>query len=134
MSVNGAGGSLVDINTTPLIDVMLVLLVMFIITVPVMTHAIKLDVPRGDSSTALQPASVQLAIDFDGTIYWNDSAVTLDVLEGYMRRSAAQVPQPEIHLRPSERAAYDVVAKVLASAQRNGVQRIGFAGNERFVD
>ena len=137
MSVGDSDSSMVDLNTTPLIDVMLVLLIMFIITIPVMTHAVKLDMPRpppANPNPPPPPEIVQLEIDFDGTIYWNGNAVTLEVLEAYMRRSAAQVPQPEIHLRPNKRAKYEIVAKVLGSAQRNDVTKIGFAGNEQFMD
>lgn len=137
MSVSGEDESFVDINTTPLIDVMLVLIITLIVSLPIMTHAVKLDMPRPTPPSATPPTPpeiVQLEIDFDGTIYWNSGAVTLEVLEGYMRRSAAQVPQPEIHLRPNKRAKYDTVAKVLASAQRNDVTKIGFAGNEQFMD
>jgi len=132
MSVGGAGESLVDINTTPLIDVMLVLIITLIVSLPIMTHIVKLDMPRGGAKS--QPEAVLLEVDIDGTIYWNSAAVSLDRLDGYMRRSATQVPQPEIHLLPHKRAKYDTVAKVLASAQRNDVTRIGFAGNEQFMD
>jgi len=137
MSVGSGDESMVDINTTPLIDVMLVLIITLIVSLPIMTHAVKLDMPRpqpANPNPPPPPEIVQLEIDFDGTIYWNGAAVTLDTLEGYMRRSAAQVPQPEIHLRPNKRAKYDTVAKVLASAQRNDVTKIGFAGNEQFMD
>jgi biopolymer transport protein ExbD len=133
MSVGGAGESMVDINTTPLIDVMLVLIITLIVSLPIMTHAVKLDMPQETDSPA-DSEVVVLEVAVDGTIYWNQVAVALDVLDRYMRRSGAQVPQPEIHLQPSPRAKYDVVAKVLASAQRNDVTRIGFAGNERFMD
>jgi biopolymer transport protein ExbD len=137
MSVGSGDESMVDINTTPLIDVMLVLIITLIVSLPIMTHAVKLDMPRPqppNPNPPPPPEIVQLEIDFDGTIYWNGGAVSVDQLEGYMRRSAAQVPQPEIHLRPNKRAKYDNVAKVLASAQRNDVTKIGFAGNEQFMD
>jgi biopolymer transport protein ExbD len=134
MSVGGAGESMVDINTTPLIDVMLVLIITLIVSLPIMTHVVKLGMPQDDTRSPTQSEAVQIEVDFDGTIYWNRAVVALNVLDRYMRHSAAQVPQPEIHLRPSPRARYDTVAKVLASAQRNDVTRIGFAGNERFMD
>jgi len=136
MQVGGEGGeSMVDINTTPLIDVMLVLLVMFIITLPVMTHAVKLDMPQSKSEPPpTPPVVVNLEVDFDGTIYWDGSIVTMSQLESYLRNAATQQPQPEIHLRPNKRVKYDYVAKVLAAAQRLGVTKIGFAGNEQFME
>ena len=139
MSV-GSGGEdepMMDINTTPLIDVMLVLLIMFIITLPVMTHAVKLDMPQAKSNPppvteVLEP--IRIDIDWDGSIIWNGSLVQLEQLESYFRTEAARVPQPELHVRPERRANYDTVAKVLALAQRNGMQRIGFVGNEQFME
>ena len=136
MSVGGAAEDepMMDINMTPLIDVMLVLLIMFIITIPVMTHAVKLDMPRASNApSTVQPVVINLEIDFDGTVLWNGTPVEYESLEGYFRREAANDPQPELHIRPSKRAKYDVVARVLASAQRNGMRKIGFVGNEQFM-
>ena len=136
MSIGGGGDDepMMDINMTPLIDVMLVLLIMFIITIPVMTHAVKLDMPRASNAPSLaQPIVINLEIDFDGTVLWNGTPVEIEALEGYFRREAANEPQPELHIRPSKRAKYDVVARVLASAQRNGMRKIGFVGNEQFM-
>jgi biopolymer transport protein ExbD len=138
MSV-GEGGAeappMMDINMTPLIDVLLVLLVMFIITIPVMTHAVKLDMPRPTNAPQdnVLPVVINLEIDFDGTVLWNGTAVTLESLDTYFRREAANDPQPELHIRPNKRASYDVVARVLAAAQRNGLLKIGFVGNEQFM-
>ena len=138
MSVGGGGADepMMDINTTPLIDVMLVLLIMFIITLPVMTHAVKLDMPQNRSqqppTNPIEP--IRLDIDWDGAVIWNGSQVQLGQLEGYFRVEAAKNPQPELHVRPDRRANYDTVAKVLALAQRNGMQRIGFVGNEQFME
>jgi biopolymer transport protein ExbD len=135
----GEGGTeaepMMDINMTPLIDVLLVLLVMFIITIPVMTHAVKLDMPRPTNQPAEQvdPVVIQLEIDFDGTVLWNGTPVTLESLDVYFRRESANDPQPELHIRPNKRASYDVVARVLAAAQRNGLLKIGFVGNEQFM-
>jgi len=135
----GEGGTdadpMMDINMTPLIDVLLVLLVMFIITIPVMTHAVKLDMPRAQNTPQqnVQPVVINLEIDFDGTVLWNGSPVTVDALDTYFRREAANDPQPELHIRPNKRAAYGVVARVLAAAQRNGLLKIGFVGNEQFM-
>ena len=138
MSVGSGGddGSMCDINTTPLIDVMLVLLIMFIITIPVMTHAVKLDMPRPTDAPPppVRPEVIDVEIDFDGTVLWNSTPVTLDALEGYFRTEAQKEPQPELHLRPDKRARYDVVAKVLASAQRNRMQKIGFVNVAEFRD
>jgi biopolymer transport protein ExbD len=136
MSIGGGGDDepMMDINMTPLIDVMLVLLIMFIITIPVMTHAVKLDMPRANNAPSnVQPIVINLEIDFDGTVLWNGTPVEIESLEGYFRREAANEPQPELHIRPSKRAKYDVVARVLASAQRNGMRKIGFVGNEQFM-
>jgi biopolymer transport protein ExbD len=138
MSVGGGGADepMMDINTTPLIDVMLVLLIMFIITLPVMTHAVKLDMPQArpnqpQNEVTIEP--IRIDIDWDGSVIWNGNLVQLDQLESYFRTEAARNPQPELHVRPERRANYDTVAKVLALAQRNGMQRIGFVGNEQFL-
>ena len=137
MSVGGdSDQSMVDMNTTPLIDVMLVLLIMFIITLPIMTHAVKLDMPRPNANpppVTEQPEIINLEIDFDGTYYWNGNPVPEATLLGYLKRAADQIPQPEIHLRPNKRVKYDYVARVLANAQRLGLVKIGFAGNEQFM-
>jgi len=129
-----------DINTTPLIDVMLVLLVMLIITLPVMTHAVKLDMPNANNPPPppdQQAMPIDLVIDFDGTVVWNGNVVpgtpaNMNTLEQYFRSSASQTPQPEIHLRPDRHAKYDVVARVLASAQRNHMVKIGFVNVTEF--
>jgi len=137
MSMGGGGADdepMMEMNMTPLIDVLLVLIIMFIITIPVMTHAVKLDMPRPTNAPKLsEPVVIQLEIDFDGTVLWNGSAVTVDDLDAYFRREAANDPQPELHIRPNKRASYDVVARVLAAAQRNGLLKIGFVGNEQFM-
>lgn len=138
MQVGGAEGEpMVDMNTTPLIDVMLVLLILFIITLPITTHAVKLDMPRTTSAPPpdvekIEP--VRLDVDWDNSIIWNGTLVKLEELERYFQQSARLDPQPELHVRPDRRANYDTVAKVLAMAQRNGMQRIGFVGNEQFMD
>jgi biopolymer transport protein ExbD len=128
--------SMVDINTTPLIDVMLVLLIMFIITIPVMTHAVKLDMPRGQTQPPpVPPEVIELDVDFDGTYLWNGTPVTDDAtLLSYLQNAANKDPQPEIHLRPNKRVKYDYVARVLAASQRLGVRKIGFVGNEQFME
>ncbi len=132
-----SGGVMCDINTTPLIDVMLVLLVTLIVSLPVMTHAVKLDMPqnRNQPPPDVRPDVIDLEIDFDGTVVWNGTVVNnLNQLEGYFRDEAVKDPQPEIHLRPDRRAKYDYVAKVLAAAQRNRMKRIGFVNTAEFND
>lgn len=137
MSV-GSGGSdgvMCDINTTPLIDVMLVLLIMFIVTIPIMTHAVKLDMPQANNPPPpdARPEVIDLEIDFDGTVVWNGTPVaSIDTLSGYFRIESDKFPQPEIHLRPDRRARYEAVAKVLAAAQRNHMKKIGFVNVSEF--
>jgi biopolymer transport protein ExbD len=137
MQVGGAGEEMCDINTTPLIDVMLVLLVTLIITLPVMTHAVKLDMPQKNDAPPppVQPEVIDLEIDFDGTVVWNGTAIPdINTLESYFHTEAAKDPQPEIHLRPDRRAKYDVVARVLAAAQRNRMKKIGFVNVSEFAE
>ena len=136
MQVGGGGEEMCDINTTPLIDVMLVLLVTLIITLPVMTHAVKLDMPQKNNTPPPNPPEViDLEIDFDGTIVWNGTPIpNMDTLESYFHTDAAKDPQPEIHLRPDRRAKYDVVARVLAAAQRNRMKKIGFVNVSEFAE
>jgi biopolymer transport protein ExbD len=134
-SDSGEDGAMCDINTTPLIDVMLVLLIMFIITIPVMTHAVKLDMPRPTDAPPppVPPEVIDIEIDFDGTVVWNGTAISgLGQLEGYFRQESQKDPQPELHLRPDKRARYGTVAQVLASAQRNRMKKIGFVNVSEF--
>jgi len=139
MSVGSSDGeAMCEINTTPLIDVMLVLLVTLIISLPIMTHAVKLDMPDPRHPPPPQqnrPEVIDLEIDFDGTVVWNGTPVqSMEQLEGYFHTEAAKDPQPEIHLRPDRRVKYDFVAKVLASAQRNRMKKIGFVNNAEFQE
>ena len=138
MSVGSSeSNEMCDINTTPLIDVMLVLLIMFIITIPVMTHAVKLDMPRPTDAPPppVQPEVITIEIDFDGTVLWNGTAIQdLEVLDKFFRLESRKDPQPELHMRPDKRAKYDVVARVLASAQRNRMKKIGFVNVSEFAD
>ena len=140
MNVGSGGGEedgdvMVDINTTPLIDVMLVLLIMFIITIPIQTHAVKMNMPVGPSAQPPRPPEiVRIDVDFDGTIGWNGTIVAdRDELESRLAEVTAQADQPEVHLRPNKLVTYKVVAMILASAQRLGVTKIGIIGNEQFL-
>ena len=129
--------ALCDINTTPLIDVMLVLLIMFIITIPIMTHAVKLDMPMPNNAPppTVRPEVIDLEVDFDGAVVWNGTVVSdLGTLENYLRSESGKEPQPEIHLRPDRRAKYGQVAIVLAAAQRNHMNKIGFVNTSEFRD
>jgi biopolymer transport protein ExbD len=132
----GQGDELmVDINTTPLIDVMLVLLIMLIITIPVQTHAVKLDMPRDQKPPVVQPVVVDLSIAADGTISWNGAAVPDRVaLESDMQAASRQDPQPEIHVAADRQTKYAAVAMVLAEAQRAGVVKIGIVANQQYME
>jgi biopolymer transport protein ExbD len=140
MNVTSGSGSgepdvLVDINTTPLIDVMLVLLIMLIITIPIQMHSVKMDLPVGNPPPpAVPPPVVQVDIDFDGTITWNGAPLAGAAdLERHMAAVATQPEQAEIHLLPNKLAPYKDVAAVLAAAQREGATKIGLVGNERYM-
>ena len=140
MSMSVSTGSndapMCDVNTTPLIDVMLVMLVMLIITLPIQTHAVKLDMPRDTHQPPpeVPPEVIDIGVDYDGVITWNEQPATLSQIETYFKQEAQLVPQKEIHLRPDRRSRYDVVANVLASAQRNRMVKIGFVNVSQFRD
>lgn len=142
MAMNVGSGSsgdpdvMIDINTTPLIDVMLVLLVMLIITIPIQTHAVKLNMPVGTPPPPLVPPEViTVEVDFDGTVLWNGLTIPdRPALEAQLQAAAAQAVQPELHLRPNKLVTYRHVAGVMATAQRLGVTKIGLIGNEQFLD
>jgi biopolymer transport protein ExbD len=139
MQVGGGGDEdapMMDINTTPLIDVMLVLIIMLIITIPIQTHAVKMNMPVGPSSPPPKPPEVvRIDVDFDGTIGWNGVIVPDRAeLENRLAQLAALPDQPEVHLRPNKLVSYKVVAMVMASAQRLGVTKIGLVGNEQFMN
>ena len=137
MSVGSGGGDgapMMEMNTTPLIDVMLVLIIMLIVTLPVMTHAVKLDMPRPDNTPPdVPPELITITIDYDGTILWNDTPVpNIRTLDGYFKQEAEKPVQPQVAIRPDARAKYDTVEKVMASAQRNRIEKMGLIGNEQF--
>ena len=142
----GSGGSdesepMMDINTTPLIDVMLVLLIMLIITIPVQLHAVNLNMPAGKSNPPpTPPIVVEIYVDFDGTVMWNGVAIDqanpqayFPNLETRLAEVAAQPDQPEVHIRPNKLVEYKYVAGVMAAAQRLGATKLGMVGNEQFA-
>ena len=141
MAMNiGSGGSsedevMMDINTTPLIDVMLVLIIMLIITIPVQLHSVNLNMPAGNPPPpTAPPVVVTIDVDFDGTVLWNGEALAdKPALEAKLAQAAAQTDQPEVHLRPNKLVAYKNVAAVMATAQRLGVAKLGIVGNEQFI-
>ncbi len=141
MNVGTGGGSgdpdvMIDINTTPLIDVMLVLLVMLIITLPIQLHSVNLNMPVGNPPPPLvKPEVLKIDIDNQGRIWWNGEVLPdRAALEERLAGASQQPVQPELHLRPDKAAKYEVVAAVLASAQRLGLTRIGIVGSEQFIE
>jgi biopolymer transport protein ExbD len=143
MSMNvGSGGKsgdpevMMDINTTPLIDVMLVLLVMLIITIPIQLHSVSLNMPTGNPPPPLvKPEVVKIDVDASGVVYWNGEGVPdRATLEEKLAAAAAQAVQPELHLRPDKEARYEIVAGVMASSQRLGLTKIGIVGSEQFIN
>jgi len=127
---------MVDINTTPLIDVMLVLLIMLIITIPIQLDSVNLQMPVANPPPPQAPPEVvTIDVDFDGTILWNNQVIpNRSRLEEKLQASAQLSQQPEIHVRPNKLVAYKYVATVLAAAQRRGVTNIGLVGNEQFIE
>jgi biopolymer transport protein ExbD len=140
MNVGNSSGEdevMMDINTTPLIDVMLVLLIMFIITIPIQTHAVKMNmpVPNNAAPPPTPPEIIRIEVDFDGTIGWNGEIIAdRAALESRLAQVAAMPDQPEVHLRPNKLVTYKHVAMIMASAQRLGVTKIGIVGNEQFLN
>ena len=125
---------MMEINTTPLIDVMLVLLVMLIITIPIQLHAVNLEMPVGTPPNNLvKPEKVQIDIDAQSVVYWQGLPTSSVELEQKMREASAQAVQPEVHVRPNKDAAYAVFANVLSSTKRLGLTKIAVIGAEQFV-
>ena len=126
---------MMDINTTPLIDVMLVLLIMLIITIPVQLHSINLDMPSGTPPPVTKkPTTVRIDIDARNVVRWNDKSLSDRAeLDALLQQASQQQPQPEIHIKPQGKAKYEAVAGVLASAQRNGLTKLGIVGSEQFA-
>lgn len=135
-SENSEGEPMMDINTTPLIDVMLVLLIMFIITIPVQTHAVKLDLPVNQPNQTpppIDPVKNVLSINAQDQVLWNGSPVSMSQLRAYLDTTQQMNPIPELHLQPDATARYEVVDEVLAVTKQAHVQKMGFVGNEYYM-
>ena len=134
MAVSVKGDSadpMVEPNVIPLVDIMLVLLIIFIITIPVMTHAVKIDLPRDNPLQPTEtPEVMRVYVDFDGTILWNGSPVDYATFQNYVALENAKDPQPEVHVDADRRTAYAYVANVLFTLQRSGLKKIGFVAGE----
>ncbi|HTF95118.1 MAG TPA: biopolymer transporter ExbD [Cellvibrio sp.] len=116
-----------EINMTPLVDVMLVLLIIFIITVPVLTHSVKVDLPREDNTpNEVKPQTVNLSVNAEGAIFWNESQINFEELEARLIAEAGKQPQPEVHIRGDKAASYEHVMKAMAAVQRAGILKLGF--------
>ncbi|QHL89505.1 biopolymer transporter ExbD [Sphingomonas changnyeongensis] len=138
MAISGGrddGEPMGEMNTTPLIDVMLVLLIMFIITIPIQTHAVKIDLPvdSGPQSTPpIDPVKNKVSVDTAGQILWNGAPIDEATLGLYLERTLAMNPEPELHVQPDANARYDVVDRVLAVIKKSKVTKMGFVGNEQY--
>ena len=136
-SENSEGEPMMDINTTPLIDVMLVLLIMFIITIPIQTHAVKLDLPVNQPNQPpppIEPVKNVVSINAQDQILWNGGPVTEQQLRQYLDVTQQMNPVPELHLQPDATARYETVDKVLAITKQAHVQKMGFVGNEYYMN
>ncbi|RCS58355.1 ExbD/TolR family protein [Parvibium lacunae] len=129
---NAGGQPMSEINTTPLVDVMLVLLVIFIITAPLFTHAVKLDLPDAKAAPAAeQPETIRLSIDANGLYYWNNDSLSLTDIAERLQQASRRQPQPEIHLRADQAVRYEKVAQLMAAAQQAGMSKIGFVTEQK---
>ena len=129
------GEPMMDINTTPLIDVMLVLLIMFIITIPIQTHAVKLDLPQNSNNPnpPVDPVKNKIVITAQNQILWNGAAVNPTLLRQYLDISQTMTPVPELHMQPEPNARYELVDEVLAITKEANVTKMGFVGNEAYM-
>jgi biopolymer transport protein ExbD len=135
-SDNESGEPMLDVNVTPLIDVMLVLLIMFIITIPIQTHAVKLDLPvnqQNNPPPPIEPIKNKVVVTAQGQILWNGNPVSQDQLRQYLEITQQMNPVPELHLQPDATARYELVDEVLAITKRAHVQKMGFVGNEYYT-
>ena len=129
------GEPMMDLNMTPLIDVLLVLIIMFIITIPIQTHAVKVDLPQNSPNNApppVEPDKNKIYIAVDGTVTWNGAPVDAIRLRQYLDVASAMNPEPELHFQPDPQVRYDVVDKTLAVIKRSNITKLGFIGNEQF--
>ena len=128
------GEPMMEMNTTPLIDVMLVLLIMLIITIPIQTHAVKVDLPQPNPNnpTVVEPEKNKVYIDANGNIFWNSVQIDELTLRQYLDASLQRDPEPELHFQPDPNARYDKVDSVLAIIKRANVTKLGFVGNEQY--
>jgi biopolymer transport protein ExbD len=136
-SDNSSGEPMLDVNVTPLIDVMLVLLIMFIITIPIQTHAVKLDLPVNQPQNTpppINPVKNVLSINAQDQVLWNGTPVSMDQLRSYLDTTQQMNPIPELHLQPDATARYEVVDQVLAVTKKAHVQKMGFVGNEYYMN
>jgi biopolymer transport protein ExbD len=123
---------IMDINTTPLIDVLLVLLIMFIITIPLQSHAVKVDLPSGPPPVEILRVKNKVVVTDEGAVLWNGSPISLAILRDTLALTTQLYPRPELHLQPEPDARYELVDEVLAITKRTGVTNVGFVGNERY--
>lgn len=129
---SGSNAPMSEINTTPLVDVMLVLLVIFIITAPLMTHAVRIDLPKASSQLLNEkPEVISISIDHSGKIYWNDTAVNAEDTKSRLVAAAKQNPQPEVHIRADKDTRYQVLAEMMANAQTAGITKLGFVSEPK---
>ncbi len=131
---DGKGMPMAEINVTPLIDVMLVLLIIFMINVPTLTHKVQIDLPQPNPNVTNPPEeadSITVRIEADGRVLWNDNAMTMDQVQYYMNQAGQQRPQPQIMLSVSDQSRYQVLAGVMARAKNAEITKIGFDGSER---
>ena len=128
------GEPMMEMNTTPLIDVMLVLLIMFIITIPVQTHAVKVDLPQNSNAPKppIEPDKNKVSIDISGNVFWNGTPIDDVTLAQYLERTTAMSPEPELHFQPDAQSRYEKVDKILAIIKRANVTKLGFVGNEQY--
>ena len=132
LSLNDDLGVVPEMNTTPLIDVMLVLLIMFIITIPIQTHAVRIDMPIDGGDFVVDPVKNKIVVDARGVVFWNGEPVGLPALSATLERTRELPRTPELHVEPDARAPYGRVDEVLAVTKRVGVEKMGFVGNERY--
>jgi biopolymer transport protein ExbD len=132
---NDDGEPMMEMNTTPLIDVMLVLLIMIIITIPIQTHAVKVDLPVNDPNAVappIDPIKNKITIDAQGVVMWNGAPIDDVTLAQYLEQTLQLNPEPELHFQPDPMARYDVVDRTLAVVKRSAITKLGFIGNEQY--